>query len=49
VLAATRIPWAELLRHGLDIDVLACTCGGRMRVVAAVTEPMHVRPPRADR
>jgi len=30
--------WAELMRRGLDIDVLQCPdCGGRLRFVAAVT------------
>jgi hypothetical protein len=29
--------WAELMRRGLDIDVLQCPdCGGRMRFVAAI-------------
>jgi hypothetical protein len=41
---STRIDWASLLRHGLDIDALACPrCGSRMRVLAAVTEPEQVR------
>ena len=33
----TRIPWAELLRHGFDIDALKCPrCASSMRVVAVV-------------
>jgi NAD(P)H-dependent flavin oxidoreductase YrpB (nitropropane dioxygenase family) len=29
--------WAELMRRGLDIDVLECPdCGGRLRFVAAI-------------
>jgi len=37
-------PWAELLRRCFSIDVLACTgCGGRMRLVALVTEPAPIR------
>ena len=39
----TRIPWADLLRHGFEIDALACTCGARMRIVAAVTDPAEIR------
>ena len=32
-------PWAELLQRCFAIDVLACPrCGGRMRLVALVTE-----------
>ena len=50
------IPWAELLRRVYAEDVLECPrCGGRMRIVAAVTNPEginrileHLRlPPRA--
>ena len=42
--AATRIDWASLLRHGFEIDSLACTrCGSRMRIIAAVTQPDEVR------
>jgi hypothetical protein len=37
-------PWAELLKRCFSIDVLTCTgCGGRMRLVALVTEPASVR------
>ena len=32
-------PWAELLKRCFAVDVLACPrCGGRMRLVALVTE-----------
>ena len=41
---ATRIDWASLIRHGLDLDCLACTrCGSCMRVLSAVTDPAQVR------
>jgi len=37
-------PWAELLKRAFSIDVLACPrCGGRMRLVALVTEAASVR------
>jgi hypothetical protein len=37
-------PWAELLKRCFAVDVLACPrCGGRMRVVALVTEAASVR------
>ena len=37
-------PWAELLKRCFSIDVLSCTgCGGRMRLVALVTEPASIR------
>jgi hypothetical protein len=50
------IPWAELMRRVWAEDVLACPrCGGRMRVIAAVTSREAIRrilehlglPPRA--
>ena len=37
-------PWAELLKRCFAVDVLACPrCGGRMRLVALVTEAASVR------
>ena len=33
-----RIPWAELLRRVFRLDVLACPCGGRRKVLAFITE-----------
>ena len=36
--------WAELLRRGLDIDVLQCpNCGGRLRFVAAIMMSSAIR------
>ena len=36
--------WAALLRRSLKLDVLACPkCGGRMKVIATITEPGLVR------
>jgi hypothetical protein len=38
------IPWSELLRRVFAEDALACPrCGGRMRVIAAVTSPTGIR------
>jgi hypothetical protein len=40
----TRIPWADLLRRVYKIDVLLCpSCGGRMRVIAFLSDPKVVR------
>lgn len=37
--ATQRVEWAVLLRRSFDVDVMACAkCGGRLRVVAAITE-----------
>ena len=37
-------PWAELLQRCFGIDVLSCpACGGRMRLVALVTDPNSTR------
>ena len=42
--ATPRLPWAQLLRRTFDVDVLACvTCGGRLRVLGAVTAPAEAR------
>jgi hypothetical protein len=35
----TRIDWATLLRRVHAIDALACACGGRLRVIALITDP----------
>ena len=36
--------WAELIRRGLDIDVLECPdCGGRLRFVAAIMLSSAIR------
>lgn len=35
-----RIAWAELLQRVFEVDALACPkCGGRMRVLSAITDP----------
>ena len=37
-------PWAELLQRCFSIDVLTCPgCGGRMRLMAMVTDPKSIR------
>ena len=39
-----RHPWAELLQRVFEIDVLCCpNCGGRMRILAAITDPEAAR------
>ncbi|MEO8903941.1 MAG: hypothetical protein ABI627_20670, partial [Polyangiaceae bacterium] len=36
-------PWAELLKRTFGVDVEKCpSCGGRMRLLALVTEPSSV-------
>ena len=38
--AQNRIPWAELLQRVFEVDALCCPkCGGRMRVLSAITDP----------
>ena len=35
-----RVAWADLLQRVFEVDALACPkCGGRMRVLAAITDP----------
>jgi hypothetical protein len=44
VAARRNHTWAELMRRGLDIDVLACPdCGGRLRFVAAILLSSAIR------
>ena len=31
--------WAELMRRTFGLDVLQCSCGGRMRLLCCVTDP----------
>ncbi len=36
-----RLAWADLLQRVFEVDALACPkCGGRMRVLAAITDPI---------
>ena len=42
--ASQNRTWAELMRRGLDIDVLQCPdCGGRLRFVAAIPLSSAIR------
>jgi Putative transposase len=42
--AARKWSWPELMRHTFAVDVLACPgCGGRMRVVATIEDPVVIR------
>jgi len=34
----TRIDWARLLKRVFDLDILACPCSGRLRILAEITE-----------
>ena len=35
-----RVAWADLLQRVFEVDALACPkCGGRLRVLAAITDP----------
>jgi hypothetical protein len=43
-LAARKWSWPDLMRHTFGVDVLACArCGGRMRVVATIEDPVVIR------
>jgi hypothetical protein len=37
---ATDIDWASLLSRVYDIDALACPCGGRIRIIALIDDPL---------
>jgi len=36
--ASGRHPWAELLKRVFAVDVLRCGCGGRRKILAAITQ-----------
>ena len=39
-----RLPWAALLARVFALDVTVCPdCGGRLRLIAALTDPVSVR------
>ena len=39
-----RVAWADLLRRVFRVDVTECpACGGRMRIIAALTEPRSIQ------
>lgn len=39
-----RVSWAKLLARVFQVDVTECpTCGGRLKIVAALTDPFSVR------
>jgi hypothetical protein len=39
-----RITWADLLKRVFEVDALRCpACGGRMRLIAAITDPSVAR------
>ncbi len=38
------MPWAELLQRVHAVDLFACPdCGGRMRIIAAITQTTVIR------
>ena len=40
---ALRRRWADLIRRVFELDPLLCPCGGKLRVVAFITEPASIR------
>lgn len=41
---ARHLPWANLMRRAFDVDVLACPrCGGRLRLLATIEDPVAIR------
>jgi len=40
---ALRRRWADLIRRVFELDPLLCPCGGRLRVVAFITEPRVIK------
>jgi hypothetical protein len=34
--------WARLLKRVFDIDVERCACGGQLKILAAIEEPVAI-------
>ena len=34
--------WARLLKRVFDIDVERCACGGRLKIITAIEEPVVI-------
>jgi hypothetical protein len=39
---AARMGWARLLRRVFDIDVERCECGGKLKIIAAIEDPVVI-------
>jgi hypothetical protein len=39
---AARMSWARLLKRVFDIDVERCACGGKLRLIAVIEEPVVI-------
>ncbi|MFM7548315.1 MAG: transposase [Cyanobacteriota bacterium] len=39
---AARMRWARLLKRVFHIDVERCACGGQLRILAAIEEPVMI-------
>ena len=39
---AQRMTWARLLKRVFDIDVEHCVCGGRLKIIAAIEDPVVI-------
>ncbi|MFM7549658.1 MAG: transposase [Cyanobacteriota bacterium] len=39
---AARMSWARLLKRVFDIDVERCACGGKLKIIAAIEEPVVI-------
>lgn len=39
---AARMSWARLLKRVFDIDVDRCTCGGQLKIIAAIEDPVVI-------
>ena len=40
--ASTKLTWSEALKRAFFFDILACRCGGRRQVIAAIRKPSEV-------
>jgi len=39
---AARTHWAQLIKRVFDIDVEQCECGGKLKIIAAIEDPIVI-------
>jgi len=39
---AARMHWAQLLKRVFDLDVERCACGGKLKIIAAIEDPVVI-------
>ena len=42
MIVSTRMRWARLLKRVFDIDIERCVCGGKLKIIAVIEEPLVI-------